>query len=110
MGRLENKVHQAMTAMDADTGKLLNYKQLLRNPKHKKKWTTSSANNFGRLANGVGGRIKKTTNSIKFIRKSNIPKDRRKDVTYGSFVCTVRPEKEEQERKMFVVGGDRETE
>ena len=83
MRRLENKVHQAMAVMDADTGKLLNYKQLLRNPKYNKKWTTSSANEFGRLANGVGGRIKKPTNTIRFIRKSDIPKDRRKDVTYG---------------------------
>ena len=100
-------MHQAISVMDADTGKLLNYKQLMQNPKYKKKWITSSVNEFGRLANGVGGRIKKPTNIIKFIRRSDIPKDRRKDVTYGSFVCNVRPEKEEQERTRFVVGGDR---
>ena len=80
---------------------------MLRNPKYKQKWTSSSANEFGRLSNGVGGRIKKTTNTINFTRRSDIPKDRRKDVTYGSFVCNVRPEKEEQERTRFVVGGDR---
>ena len=107
MRRLENEVQQAMTVMDAETGKLLNYKQLMRNPKYKRKWATSSANEFGRLANGVGGRIKKPTNTIRFVRREEIPKDRRKDVTYGSFVCNVRPEKEEQERTRFVVGGDR---
>ena len=107
MDRLENEVHEAMAVMDAETGKLLNYKQLIRNPKYKKKWSISSANEFGRLANGVGGRTKNPTNTIKFIRKDDIPKDRRKDVTYGSFVCNIRPEKKEKERTRFVVGGDR---
>ena len=85
MNKLENEVHQAMAVMDAETGKLLNYKQLMRDPKHKKRRSVSSANEFGRLANGVGGRIK-GTNTIKFIRKREVPNDRRKDVTYGSFV------------------------
>ena len=107
MDRLENEVHEAMAVMDAETGKLLNYKQLMRNPKYKKKWGISSANEFGRLANGVGGRTKNPTNTIKFIRRSEIPKDRTKDVTYGSFVCNMRPEKKEKERTRFVVGGDR---
>ena len=57
----------------------------MRDPKHKKRWSVSSANEFGRLANGVGGRIK-GTNTIKFTRKREVPNDRRKDVTYGSFV------------------------
>jgi hypothetical protein len=107
MNRLENEVHEAMAVMDAETGKLLNYKQLMRNPKYKKKWSISSANEFGRLANGVGGRTKNPTNTIKFIRKDEVPRDRRKDVTYGSFVCNIRPEKKEKERTRFVVGGDR---
>ena len=78
----------------------------MRDPKHKKRWSVSSANEFVRLVNGVGGRIK-VTNTIKFIRKREVPKDRRKDVTYGSFVCNMRPEKKEKERTIFVVGGDR---
>ena len=61
--------------MDTDTGKLLNYKQLRRNPKCKKNWSTSSANEFGRLANGVDGGIKNTTSTIKFIRRKDIPKN-----------------------------------
>jgi hypothetical protein len=31
--RLENEVHLAMAVMDKDTGKLLNYRQLMKNPK-----------------------------------------------------------------------------
>ena len=71
---LENEVHQAMAVMDAETGKLLNYKQLTRDPKYKKRWSVSSANEFGQLANGVGVRIK-GTNTIKFIQKRDIPQD-----------------------------------
>ena len=79
----------------------------MRHPEYKGPWSLSSANKFGRLANGVGGRIKNPTNTIKFIHKKDIPLARRKDVTYGQFVCTVRPEKAERNRTRFVVGGDR---
>ena len=93
-----------MAVLDADTGKLLNYRQLLRHPKHKKGWQISSANEFGRLANGVGSRIK-GTNTIKFIQKHEVPKDRMKDVTCGQFVCMVRPEKAEKiEQDSWLVG------
>jgi hypothetical protein len=64
-------------------------------------------NKFGRLANGVGNRIKNPTNTIQFISKKDIPQDRRKDVTYGSFVCSVQPENKEKNRTRFTVGGDR---
>ena len=97
MIRLEGEVHQAMAVMDADTGKLLNYKQLMKDPKYKKQWEISSANGFGRLAKGIGGRVK-GTNTIQFILKRDVPSDRRKDGTNGSFVCSVRPEKKEKER------------
>ena len=95
-----------MAVMDEHTGRLLNYKQLMREPKYKKNCSTSSANEFGPLANGVGGRIKNPTNTIKFIKKKDIPSARRKDVTYVSFVCSVRNEKSENNRTLFVVGGD----
>jgi hypothetical protein len=47
-----------MAVMDADTGKLLNYRQLMRSMKYREAWSFSLANEFGRLANGIGGRIK----------------------------------------------------
>ena len=72
---------------------------------YKKDWQLSSANEFGCLANGVGGRIK-GTNTIKFIRMQDVKKGRMKDVTYGQFLCLVRPEKAEPNRTRFVVGGD----
>ena len=103
---VENEVHQAMAVLDKTTGKMLNYRQLMRHPILKKDWQLSSANEFGRLANGVGGRIK-GTNTIKFIRMQDVKKGRMKDVTYGQFLCLVRPEKAEPNRTRFVVGGDR---
>ncbi len=59
---------------------------------------TSAANEFGQLAQGVGTRIKPedATYSVKFIAKDKVPKERIKDVTYGSFRCNYKPNKEEK--------------
>jgi hypothetical protein len=96
-----------MAVIDANTGKLLNYRQLMRSAKHRHAWSLSSANEFGRLANGIGGRIKNPTNTIEFICQHEVPTERIKDVTYGRFVCTVQPEKAEPNQTRFTVGGDR---
>lgn len=105
--QIETEVGQAMAVMDEDSGKMLNYRQLMRHPKFKRAWSKSSANEFGRLAQGVGGRVK-GTDTMRFIREIEVPKQRRKDVTYGSFVCNVRPEKvDEPNRTRFTVGGDK---
>jgi hypothetical protein len=105
--QLENEVHQAMAVMDADTGKLLNYCQLMWSTKYRDAWSLSSANEFGWLANGVGGCIKNPTNIIQFINQHEVPKEQMKDVTYGQFVCTVEPKKAEPNCTRFTVGGDR---
>jgi hypothetical protein len=96
-----------MAVMDTDTGKLLNYCQLMRSTKYHNAWSLSSANKFGRLANGVGRRIKNPTNTIQFIHQHEVPKEQMKDITYGQFVCTVQPEMAEPNRMRFTVGGDR---
>ena len=75
IARMEDEVYQAMAVMDASTGKMLNYRQLRRDPKYKIQLDKSAANEFGRLANGVVSRIK-GTNTIKFIRKSDVPQAR----------------------------------
>ena len=56
--QIENNVHKALAVMDKKSGKMLNYRQLLHHPDYKKDWCLSSANEFGRLANGVDRRIK----------------------------------------------------
>jgi hypothetical protein len=42
-------------------------RQLIRDPKHKEIWSTSAANEFGCLIQGVGGRVQ-GTNTIFFIQ------------------------------------------
>jgi hypothetical protein len=98
-----------MAVMAKDKGKLLNYSQLMNSPKYKKAWSMSVANEFGCLANGIRGHIKNPTNTIKFISQHEVPApaDRRKDITYGQFVCLVRPKKAEPNQMHFMVGDNR---
>ena len=69
-------------------------------------WTKACANEFGRLMNGVGGRVA-GTNTMRVIHKANIPRDR--NVTYANFVCDLQPNKPEKHRVRMCVGGDRLT-
>jgi hypothetical protein len=61
------------------TGKLMEYRQLLSKPATCKAWQISTANEFGRLAQGVGGRVK-GTNTITFIHHHEMPHNR--EATY----------------------------
>jgi hypothetical protein len=90
---LENEVHQALAVLDEDMGKLLNYRRLMRSTKHKKAWSLSSANELGKLANGIGGRIKNPTNTIEFICLHKVPTEQKHNVMYGQIVGTVQPKK-----------------
>ncbi len=45
-------------------------------------------------------------NTIHFIHKDKVPNERRKDVTYGSFSCDMKPNKEEQYCTRLTAGGD----
>ncbi|EJK53189.1 hypothetical protein THAOC_27429, partial [Thalassiosira oceanica] len=59
-------------------------------PATKTTWTRSAANEFGRLANGVGGRIKQDpTSTIKFIPRDSVPSEMFQQ--YGKFECQHRP-------------------
>jgi hypothetical protein len=85
------------------TGIPMEYRQLIKDPATKEAWNRSSANEFGRLAQGVGGRVT-GTDTIKFIVKSQVPEGR--TVTYARFVCTIREQKAEPERTRLTVGGN----
>jgi hypothetical protein len=78
-----------------ETGKYLKHQELITKLKYKTQWMRSTANEINRLYN---------TNTIRFIRRSNIPKGR--NVTYGSFVVDIKDHKEEKERTRLTVGGD----
>jgi hypothetical protein len=61
------------------TGKSLKHQELITKLRYKIKWMRSTANEINRIYN---------TNTIRFIRRSNIPKGRK--VTYGSFVVDIK--------------------
>ena len=67
------------------------YRHLIKGPE-RKMWERSFANKLGQLAQGI--REVKGTNTVIFIPKSKVPKD--KKVTYGKIVCDMKPEKERE--------------
>ena len=95
--------YYAGSVVDEDTGESLAYEQLINHPKLGERWNTSAANEFGRLAQGIGGRVE-GTDTIKFIPKADVPKGH--SVTYARFVCQLRPQKAEVERTRLTVGGN----
>ena len=64
-------------------------------------------NEFDRLAQGIGGRTKNSTNTIIFIDKKDVPNNWFKDYTYGKFVCVVCPQKSESNQTRLTVGDNR---
>ena len=82
---------------------ILEYSHLIKG-EEKDVWERGFAKKLVRLAQGVGGRIK-GTNTIKFIRREELPKGYK--VTYGWIVSDFKPHKEEQHWVRLTVGGDR---
>jgi hypothetical protein len=78
-----------------ETGKSLKHQELITKLRYKIKWMQSTANKINRLYN---------TNTIRFIRRSKIPKGRK--VTYGSFVVDIKDHKEGKKRTRLTVRGD----
>ena len=90
--------------LESSTGDLLHYRELIKGPSAKL-WETSCANDFGRLAQGVGTRMPTGTNTIFFIPASKVPHDRK--VSYINPVASIRPKKVEKHRVRLTAGGDR---
>jgi hypothetical protein len=93
----------ANAVLHPTTGKPMTYRELLRDPLTKADWELSAANEFGRLAQGVGGRIQ-GTNTITFIPADELPPGR--TATYPRFVCEQRPQKTEVNRTRLTLGGN----
>jgi len=96
---------QCNAVYDADSGQMLEYRHLVR--KYPEIWVPSMSNEFGRLLQGVGSRMKKGSETIHFISHKTIPHT--KTVTYARIVCDYRPLKSEPNRTRLTVGGDRLT-
>jgi hypothetical protein len=92
----QDREYRAWAVIDEETGKSMEYRDLLKDPKHRETWSRAAANEFGRLFNGVGKNADGTqrvegTNTCHWIKKSQVPKGKR--VTYARTVVAVRPEK-----------------
>jgi hypothetical protein len=86
------KPEMANAVICPDTGKSLKHQELITMLRYKIKWMRSTANEISRLYK---------TNTIRFIRKSDVPKGCK--VTYGSFVVDIKEHKEERERTRLTV-------
>ena len=75
------KEYFAGAIIDENTGEALEYRDLIKRPELKQIWFRAFANELGRLAQGI--RDIAGTDTIFFIPRSKIPKDRLRDVTYG---------------------------
>ena len=60
---------------------VLNYGQLIQHPILGDDWKLSSSNEFGQLAQGIGGRVT-GTNTVFLVSKSEVPPEQFKDVPY----------------------------
>eukprot|EP00957_Ditylum_brightwellii_P104356 7948110-Ditylum_brightwellii.AAC.1 len=55
------------------TGVIMEYHHLIESPDHQATWAKSCANEFGRLAQGVGKRMPQEISTIFFIAKEKVP-------------------------------------
>ena len=98
-------MEMASAVLDVDTGEMLEYRHLMKNPKYRQPWGHSFGNEVGRLAQGMPGRVK-GTDTMRFVEMCEIPSERRKNITYARIVCNHRPQKEEVNRTRIAVGGN----
>ena len=70
----------------------------MKHPKYKDIWTKSFSKEIVRLAT--------TTETIFSVNKSQIPEERRGDVTYGRIVCVYRDGKKDKYRTRITMGGN----
>ena len=77
----------------------MEYRHLLKDPKHCERWQRSFSKKKWRLAT--------ITETIKFLVKAEIPREQWHDITYARIVCNKRPEKKDPDRTRITMGGDR---
>ena len=99
-----SRPHYAAPITHSETGKSMEYKDLITDPSTRDTWLRSAANEFGCLAQGLSNNRVEPTNTIFFIPRSKVPKDKRP--TYARFFCSYRPQKAEPYRTRITVGGN----
>ena len=94
--------NHAYAILDEETGRTLEFRQLIKLDKYRDIWMHSFVNELGRLAQGIHDIP--GTDTIKFIPFTEVPDN--EAVTYGRIVCTFRPQKSEPNRTRLTVGGN----
>ena len=87
---LRPRPHYTTPITHADTGRSMEYRDLLADPTTCNVWLCSTANKFGRLAQGLPDNRVDATNAIFFIPITKVPRHKRP--TYAQFVCSFRPQ------------------
>ena len=88
----------ANVVIDEETGKVMEYRDLLKDERYRETWSRAGSNEYGRLFQGCGKNADGTqrivgTNVLHWIPRSKVPKG--KKVTYARTVVDIRPEKED---------------
>jgi hypothetical protein len=96
-------ISMANLVINEDTVASLEYHHLIQDDSTFPVWNKAAENEFGRLAQGVGGRIEGSS-TIFFIPRQAVPKG--KIITYGRFVVEIHPNKSETHRVRLTVGGN----
>ena len=84
--------------MNRETRERLEYCHLKSHPKYQDTWKKSYGNGFGRLAQGMPGRLMET-NTMFFITKDKMLSNSFQDVTYRRIICDYQEGKAEPNRK-----------
>ena len=84
--------------LDYETGDLLEYRHLMKHPKYKDVWTKSFGTEIRRLTT--------TTETIFFVKKEDIPNDRKGDETYARIVSVYQEGKKDKYRTRVTMGGN----
>ena len=95
-------LHFGGAVFDDVTETWMEWKELITNPRTRDRWLKAGTKEFGQLAQGIDDI--KGTDTIQFIRKSDIPRGR--TYTYGRFVVDYRPQKADPYRLRLTVGGN----
>ena len=91
-------------AMIDRNGDMLEYLHLMKRPEYKEIWGRGYGNEIGRLTQGMKGRVN-STDTMHFIHKHKVRRDRFKDVTYGKINCHYREGKAEPNQVQLTAGG-----
>ncbi len=76
----------------------MEYRHLIAHHTTRTTWMHSYGNEIGQLAQGMPGQ-NTGSNTIIFIKKSQVLQDRAKDVAYELITCLLQPEKKDELRK-----------